>query len=355
LQKVSAPRFGAAIAAVAFLLTGGLVAHPAQAAETAAVTTVSVASGNSADITTTTAGAAALQEFAAAVSEMSPETAAKSLNQLQTDYRVLQVDMAKVRSQVAPGIPCTNAEGYANTQDVLIAPRGALNIRYVVDEDQTMDPQYNPTDAANRCNVNILWDEADTGNPNDDPDTGTTARPYDYKYASDCFARKKYYVKSGDRNWYFSWNDGCYANWVVKYDGDRMWNYYTVKAMSSCKNVEVSRLTSCGHGIKQNKEQNLGAPQWDDWAPNADSVGDCRTKSVSVSSGPISISGDYTHCETQKIYKYSEAGKMSSYWKGKKDGTRGTQHQVAVKYPPSAGRPHWTHGLNSDGCLCLSN
>jgi hypothetical protein len=79
LQKVSAPRFGAAIAAVAFLLTGGLVAHPAQAAETAAVTTVSVASGNSADITTTTAGAAALQEFAAAVSEMSPAQTPKAM------------------------------------------------------------------------------------------------------------------------------------------------------------------------------------------------------------------------------------------------------------------------------------
>lgn len=54
---------------------------------------------------------------------------------------------------------------------------------------------------------------------------------------------------------------------------------------------------------------------------------------IGVSAGPISIGGDYTHCETQKIYKYAEDGKMSYYWKGKRDGTRATQHQVSVKYP----------------------
>lgn len=42
---------------------------------------------------------------------------------------------------------------------------------------------------------------------------------------------------------------------------------------------------------------------------------------------------------------------MSSYWNGKRDGTRATQHQVSVKYPHIAGRPHWSHWLNSDACL----
>ncbi|MFC8264054.1 hypothetical protein ACFUNF_42350 [Streptomyces sp. NPDC057291] len=311
---------------------------------------MSVTLTNSVDITSTSA--TELQEFATNVADVAPEIAAKTPEQLKADYRVLQVDMAKVRTQVSPGIPCTDADGYTNKQDVLVAPRGVMNIRYELDEDQKMDPNYNPNLATNRCNINVVWDEADTGNENDDPDAGiSSTRPYELKYASDCFARKKHYEKFGDTSLYASWNDGCYGDYVVKYDGNESWNYYTVKNMSSCKNYKSNRLTSCGHGIKPYYPTSYGSRQWDDFAPTSDSTGDCRSQSISVSAGPISISGDYTQCETQKIYKYAEDGKMSSYWKGMRDGTRSTQHQVSVKYPQIAGRPHWSHWLNSDACI----
>ncbi|MFJ1975303.1 hypothetical protein ACIO93_42545 [Streptomyces sp. NPDC087903] len=343
------------VSATAILAGGVLASEPAHASATDAVDTVRVTSANSGDITTTTAGAAALREFASKIAKASPGITAKTANQLEADYSVLQVDVEKVRSQVAPGVSCADADGYINTEDVLVAPRGVTNIRYEIDEDQELDPQDDPDAAANRCNTNIVWDEADTGGTNDDPDAGaSTTRPYDYKYASDCFARKKHYKKDGDLNIYESWNDGCYADYVVRYDGNAAWNYYTVKSMSTCKNNQSNMLLSCGHGVKQNKAKNDGRPQWDDWAPNSDSTGDCRSKSISVSAGPISVGGSYTHCEKQKIYKYTEAGKMSSYWKDRRDGTRGTQHQISVKYPPGS-RPHWSHWLNSDACICLQD
>ncbi|MEU1494846.1 hypothetical protein ABZ456_31960 [Streptomyces sp. NPDC005776] len=328
-----------------------LAAEPASATPTTtALDTVGVTSTISSDITSTTAGVAVLQEFATNVAEVSPETAAKTPAQLQADYRVLQVDMKKVHAQASPGIPCTDVDGYANAKDVLVAPRGATGIRYEVDEDQARDPNYNPTLATNRCNLNIFWEEADTGDL-DDPDASTATAPYTSKYASDCFARKRYYDNSFGSSVYASYNDACYGDYIVKYDGNPSWNYFTVKNMSSCKNYKATRLTSCGHGIQPYYPTSKGTRYWDDWAPTSDSTGDCRSKSVSVSAGPISVSGDYTHCEVQKIYKYAEAGKMSSYWKGMRDGTRATQHQVSVRYPQTAGYPHWSHWLNSDACL----
>jgi hypothetical protein len=346
-------RVGAVVSAVAVLFGGVLTSEPAHAETAAAVSMVGVNSANSADITATATGAATLQEFARNVAAMSPETAAKTPDQMQADYRVLQVDMEQVRSRMAPGGRCAGEDGAVHTQDLLIAPREATGIRYVSAEHLRLDTGWDPSGVADRCDVDVMWDEPHTGDPNDDTGVGANARPYEYRYASDCFARKKHYKVSGDLKIYMSWNDGCYANYVVRHDGNQSWNYYTVKSMSSCKNVQAKRLKSCGHGVKQNQAQNNGRPQWDDWAPIADSVGDCRTRSISVSAGPISVSSDYTHCEEQKIYKYAEAGKMSSYWKGKRDNTRGTQHQISVKYPQSAGRPHWTHWLNSDACLCL--
>ncbi|MEU9208661.1 hypothetical protein AB0D27_12090 [Streptomyces sp. NPDC048415] len=367
---------GVMAATVAALAGSVLVYQPAAADEAAPLDSVSVTASNADNITGTAAGTAELQEFADHMkdaTEGSPSNAAATaapkgivpaafrtptgehiavptIGRLTSSYRVLKVDMEKVQASIAPGASCANAEGDTDIEDVLVVPPGATNIRY-----ETTDSLESGTPGSDgqpdRCDVSVVWDEADTGNTNDDLAAPAANRPYDFKYAGDCFGRKNNNVTLSGRAVRISWNDGCYADDVVRYDGNSAWNYYTVKSISTCANDHASVLTSCGHGIKQDKAKEAGNPQWQDWAPRSDSTGDCRTKSISVSAGPISIGGDYRHCDTQKIYKYTEAGKMSSYWEGKRDGTRGTEHQISVKMPQVAGRPHWTHWLNSDACI----
>ncbi|WNI31506.1 hypothetical protein OG322_22715 [Streptomyces sp. NBC_01260] len=337
-----------AISAATVLLGGVTASSTAQAATGAE--SVAVTSSNSGDITSSAEGRRALTEFASSVSGDAPQLAVRSAADLATDYRVLQVNMTQIRSQIAPGVKCVDAEGDTYVQDLLVAPRTVENIRYEVSADILQDPNYNPNVAESRCKADVFWDETAPEDVNDDPDVAARVAPYTQKYASDCFSRKAQYKSFLGDNVYFSYNDSCWSDYVTKYDGNSTWNYYSVKAPSSCHKNTATFLTSCGHGVERNAAKGP-AVKWDDWAPAADSNGSCRDKSISVSVGPLSVGGSYTHCETQKIHKYAQNGQMSSYWAGKEEGTRATQHQVSVKVAQNAGRPRWTHWINSDACL----
>ncbi|NEC68139.1 hypothetical protein [Streptomyces sp. SID9727] len=335
---------------MAAMLFGGLLAsNPAEAAT--AVSSVTVTSVNSGDITASVEGKSELAEFGEAVRDEAPELAARSVSDLAVDYRVLKVDMKQVRAQFAPGVACVDGDGNSRAEDVIVAPRNAENIRYELSGDAQRDPNYDPAKQGNRCDPDLFWDEGASPEVDDDPAASAPVRPYTEKYASACFARKSQWKDIYGIYLEVSYNDSCWSDYVTKYDGNSSWNYYSVKAPSSCHIARGTYLTSCGHGVERNAAKGP-VVKWDDWAPAADSNGDCRDKGISVSVGPLSVGGSYTHCEKQNIYKYAEDGKMSSYWKGKVTGTRATQHQVSVRVAQNAGRPRWTHWINSDACVC---
>lgn len=348
-MRATRRRIAVAISAATVLLGGITASSTAQAAT--GTDSVAVTSSNSGDITASAEGQSALAEFASNVSDDAPQLAVRNASDLAADYRVLQVDMTQVRSKIAPGAECLDADGNVYAQDLLVAPRSVENIRYEISEDVLRDPNYDPRVAESRCKADVYWDETAPEDVNDDPNVAARVAPYTQKYASDCFSRKARYKDMFGFNAYVSYNDSCWSDYVTKYDGNATWNYYSVKAPSSCHVNNASYMTSCGHGVERNAAKGP-AVKWDDWAPASDSNGSCRDKSVSVSVGPLSVGGSYTHCETQQIHKYAQNGQMSSYWKGKETGTRATQHQVSVKVAQNAGRPRWSHWINSDACSC---
>ncbi|MFD3505739.1 hypothetical protein [Streptomyces sp. NPDC058678] len=295
-------------------------------------------------MTHTETGKAELAEFASRHTESLPTARARSVTALQDEYKVLQIDMSDIYS--ASGDSSGSCDVKSET---LVAPISATNIIYT----SNVEVEPSPSGASDTCQFNVEWDESTPDQATqDDPVEATAARPSAQKYASACFSRKWHYEEEWD-NLKASWNDSCYQNWVERNDGNRTWNYYTKKASSTCLGVK-GRLTSCGHGV----ERAASGPKvsWEDWAPNAtQDRNDCRSRSISVSLLNVSVGGEFDLCEKQVINKYEEAGKMSSYWKGKvTNSARGTAHQVAVKVGQSAGRPKWHHWINSDVCIgCL--
>ncbi|WP_189712473.1 hypothetical protein [Streptomyces phaeofaciens] len=319
-------------------------AQPDQAAPVAEpdVGTVAVTSSNSVDVTSTEAGKAELADFTGRHSDTLRTAGARSLTALQSDYKVLQIDMDEVFA--AAGTSPSSCDVQSET---LVAPKSATNITYRANTEAALSANA----GSDVCQFNVEWDaETPDLESQDDPAVAAAARPYVQKYASACFSRKWHYENLGDDRIKSSWNDGCHQNWVERNDGNRTWNYYSVKVTSTCRG-ERGRLTSCGYGV----ERATSGPtvHWEDWAPNASQDrNDCRSRSLSVSLLNASVGGEFDICEKQLINKYEEAGKMSSYWKGKvTDSARGTAHQVAVKVGQNAGRPKWHHWLNSDVCL----
>ncbi|WP_143681419.1 hypothetical protein [Streptomyces sp. 2R] len=319
----------------------------------ATVTTVGVSLANSADITQTTAGGQELTDFAARNAANLDPAATESLTKLRGKFQVLKIDVAKVLATLGRTTPC-GSPGEKLIGETLIAPRSVSNIIYKVNPEQALEPDYNPNLGLDACKLNVEWDEAAPGDSTQDDEVNPAAtRPYAQMIAADCFARKWHWEDVLGTHTATSWNDACYQNWVERYDGNSSWNYYTKKAMSSCKAYK-GRLISCGHGVE--RASTGPTVYWIDWAPTAtQDRNDCRTRAIGVSLFNVSVGGDFDLCERQVINKYSEAGKMSSYWKGKVTSTRSTAHQVAVKVTQSSPRPKWHHWINSDTCIgCLA-
>ncbi|QDQ09612.1 hypothetical protein [Streptomyces spectabilis] len=330
---------------------------------------------NSADITHTQDGRDELADFAKRNSEQLVEPGRKSLRKMSTaaavselegDYKVLEVDMDKVADELElPEGACSERGG-----EVLVAPRNAVNITYSTapaqgSTDKTADAADAAADAqlaveelaetSDSCNLNVEWEESSEPDDmaQDDPEETTggvsvkaaAVRPYAQKIASDCLRRKTLSAKWLGRKIYAAFNDSCYQNWVERYDGNKTWNFYSKRAMSTCDSYGSWRIKQCGHGVKRNPSG--PAVRWQDWAPNASQDrNDCRSRSASVSLWKASVSASFDVCEKQLIFKYREPGKMSSYWKGKASHSRGTQHQVAVKLGQYSGRPKWKHWIN---------
>lgn len=307
---------------------------------------VAVTNSNSVDVTTTSAGEAELAEFAARHSDTLRSSGARSLAALQSDYKVLKVDVNEVYATAGASPSACGIES-----ETLVAPASATNIVYRSDIEERSSADSGTDD----CQFSVEWDEITPDETTqDDPGSDKSARPYAQKYASACFSRKWHYEEIGNK-FKASWNDGCYQNWVERNDGNSTWNYYTKKVLSTCF-AEKGHLTSCGHGVK--RAPSGPKVSWEDWAPNASQDrNDCRSRSLSVSLNNVSVGGEFDICEKQLINKYEEAGKMSSYWKGRIwDSARGTAHQVAVKVGQNSGRPKWRHWLNSDVCIgCLKD
>ncbi|MFJ9664151.1 hypothetical protein ACIRPP_05945 [Streptomyces sp. NPDC101219] len=315
---------------------------------------VLISAENSTDLTMTVAAEAELTQFVDRNSaDLAATTARSTTNDLKKKYRVYRVDLEKIEQALGGSGAC------GKDTETLILPGNAMKIRYAANEDlhqQPTDPEAASTQVAAEadCEPDLLWDEPTYGSDteqDDPPQEGASARaanrPYAQMIAGDCFTRKKQRKKFAGNSYYTSWNDSCYKNYVERYDGNPKWNYYSKFAKSTCGGVGKWRLKSCGHGVKRNTSG--PAVHWLDWAPNASQDrNDCRSRSASVSLKNITVSQSYDVCEKQLIYKYAEAGKMSSYWRGTATSTRGTAHQVSVYVGQKAGRPKWTHWTNSN-------
>ncbi|MEV4251444.1 hypothetical protein AB0J63_49710 [Streptosporangium canum] len=288
---------------------------------------VTLNSTNSKDITSTESGIKLLSEFSHNVQNRGVTSEPRTLQALTAKYRVTSVNVA----DILPDSRCKR------NQETLILPKNTAEIRYMAG---SPDPQEN-TDP---CLITVAWDDAPEPAVQDDPQAtakSVAVAPYSEMYQGYCASRKV-----TDEHWF----EPCYQKYVTKYDGNPTWNYYAIDAYNTCVNTdEWTLLVSCGRG------QQVDSPastQWLDRAPLADQLGTgCRSISLSLGMGPISLGGSTNHCDLQRIYVYPEAGKMSSYWKGDSaNGTRATRHRASVKAGQDDGRPVWTNWFNAKSC-----
>ncbi|WP_223778794.1 hypothetical protein [Streptomyces sp. 135] len=321
----------------------------------AAAISVPVVQENADDITETAAGQNELAEFANQnldeISETTPgalkaKRSTARASDLPSDYKVLEVDMSKVASQLdLPASACKDQDS-----EVLVAPESITSLTYTINDEETgipLEPGQAPEEP-DGCNLSVEWEEApaaDDATQDDPEEASASVRPYAKKIASDCFRRKIVKKRFDGTTYKIAYNDSCYQNWVEKHDGNDSWNFYSKRAMSTCDRYGNWAIKSCGHGVKSNP--NGPHVSWQDWAPNASQDrNDCRARSASVTLHSVSVSANFDICDKQLIHKYAEAGKMSSYWKGTARSARGTQHQVAVKTNQRQGRPKWKHWTN---------
>ncbi len=297
---------------------------------------VKVDAGNSQEITGSRQGGRDLQSFAERVRGQVPELRAMNAETLGSKYQVLEVDVEKM-------LP---TPGCKRGKETLILPEDVTEIRYIpgsIDSKETAKP----------CSYTVIWDDpAPNQKTQDDPSaqpSGFSAQaepPYAENYASYCAAR---HPGTGANT---SWVDACYRYWVEKYDGNASWNYYSAHVWSTCGVSVDSYLTSCGRGVMLASDSPTG--YWLDWAPSGGSPPGCRTIDNGITLWNVGVSSSYTSCEEQLVYKYTEPGKMSTYWKGEvpDNQTRGTRHQTAVRVGQNDGRPTWSNWFNSEGYYC---
>ncbi|MFG1947514.1 hypothetical protein [Nonomuraea sp. NPDC048826] len=295
---------------------------------------VTVTAANSSDITRTAQGARLLDTFAQRLRSPGVPADFREQRDPTDDYRVLSVDVRKA-------LPDPRCERETET---VILPRTVTGIRYLKG---SPDPREN----SDPCLVTVKWDDDVALNVQDDAGGGQRSAAEKAaasleEYGSYCASRT---YKSG--RWYM-W---CHKKFVLKNDGNSTWNYYGIESWNSCqatqKGRDVSRfLTSCGRG----QEVSRGSSSWVDYSPDqGNTTGACRSIDLSLSVGWVGIGGSYNHCEEQRVYLYSDGGKMSSYWKGKSEYLRTTRHRASIKVPQAQGRPRWSHWSNSQAVVCL--
>ncbi|MEV7971077.1 hypothetical protein AB0O34_34545 [Sphaerisporangium sp. NPDC088356] len=252
---------------------------------------------------------------------------------------MLEVDVAKVLPK--PGCP--------QVKETLILPKRITSIRYQrgsIDKAEPTTP----------CAYTVVWDDppvptTESDDPINNRNSSVLVAPSTEPYAQYCAART---LNSGGN---IGWNDACVVYYVEKNDGNSTWNYYSSHVKSSCgaNGYGNGVLTSCGRGVEM-----TSPGQWVDFAPSDGITYDCRTISNSVTLLHFDVGYNYTSCDEQRAYKYTEPGKMSTYWKGEQSqsGTNnnqilgGTSHHVSVKVPQADGRPSWSHWWNSDAYYC---
>lgn len=286
-------------------------------------------STNSDDITNTKRGDGLLGHFSQRLQSRGVAGEPRSSQAAAAKYKVISVNVANI----LPDPQCKRK------QETLILPKDTAEIRYMTG---SPDPHEN----TNPCVVTVAWDDKPEPALQDDTQPSeqnirAAAAPYSEMYQGYCAARK---VEA--EHWY----EPCYQKWVTKFDGNPNWNYYAIDAYNTCVDTsEWTVLVSCGRGAGVTSP---ASAQWLDRAPTRDTPGPgCTSLSLSLSLGPISLSGSTNHCDEQRIYVYPEAGKMSSYWKGRSpNGTMSTRHRASVKVGQDDGRPVWTNWFNAESC-----
>lgn len=309
----------------------GATSVQAQAADPPqAPTTVVLDAKNSKNITDTPTGSRLLGEFAQRI-QAKGISAARSAQAVASEYNVISVDVAKI-------LPDSRCERGPET---LILPRSTTQVRYI-------GGPRNDQDGNNPCLVTVEWDDRDPDpHAQDDPQSGSrqalaaAEAPYVEQYHEYCAARKTYTD---------FWEEPCYKRFVLKYDGNSSWNYYSFEAWNTCRNtIAAGALISCGRG----QEAAADSPTLYsvDYSPQNPSTGTCRSISYEVQLYSVfTVGGSYNHCEEQLVYDYPEPGKMSTYWKGETTSQRTTRHQVSVKVAQNDGRPQWTNWFNGETC-----
>ncbi|WP_327047533.1 hypothetical protein OG320_06475 [Microbispora sp. NBC_01189] len=258
-------------------------------------------------------------------------------------YRVLEVNVAEV-------LPIPGCEPVTET---LIVSKDVTEIRYQRGNIDSAEP-------SKPCSYSVVWDDpASLTSVKDNQEEGrgsalAATAPYDEEYGHYCASRT---TNTGAN---VAWNDACVVYHVEKYDGNSTWNFYSSHVSSSCgTNANTNGvLESCGRGVMLSATSPTG--YWNSYAPAGPSPDNCRTISNVLNLWTVSVGYTYTSCDEQQVFKYAEAGKMSTYWKGSKKNTSGnnnqvlgaTSHHVAVKVGQNDGRPSWSHWWNSDGYYC---
>lgn len=295
--------------------------------------TVVLNATNSENITNAKSGVQLLNEFSQRLQAKGIK-AAKTTETLTSQYDVIFVDLA----EILPDPRCKRGT------ESLILPKTTTEVRYI---SGPRDEQA----GGNPCTVTVEWDDRDPNQKTqDDPQIGSQkagksaallAEPYVEQYHEYCAARKTYTD---------FWEEPCYKRFVLKYDGNSTWNYYSFEAWNTCQaNYLLGELVSCGRG--QEAAANSPTLYSVDFSPQSSSTGNCRAVSYQVQLyNAFAVGSSYNHCEEQRVYDYPEPGKMSTYFKGQTEYLRTTRHRVSVKVAQNDGRPEWTNWFNGETC-----
>jgi hypothetical protein len=129
--------------------------------------------------------------------------------------------------------------------------------------------------------------------------------------------------------------DRCGQWSYVANSTDRTFGHYAFKQWATCWTSDAWWLGSCE--LSGALDSTSGPAEWEDWAPRSDTDGACRSISLGISFGGLSVSGSYNGCERNAIRKGAAAGDFGSEWRGWVFGkNREAAYRVALKSPLTA-------------------
>ena len=131
----------------------------------------------------------------------------------------------------------------------------------------------------------------------------------------------------------YGWMDRCTQWGHIVNDGDSSRDHWVFKTYATCKSLADWNIQTCTLSSKRTIA--TGLQYWEDWAPRADSSGNCRTVSVGVSAYGVSVSGSYSACDQVDITKGAAAGTFSNTFRTPSSHLqeRSVQYQLAVGVP----------------------